>query len=134
MDGHGSKHMMRSVCMSFLFLLMALSNVPAHAEGSSTDRSSREMEAGRYRLGRHNYLAAINRFKGLISEYPDSPHAEEALGHLVEAYLALGIISEAQTAGATLRRKFPDGKWTAKAFADLKALGLTPAEEKILRY
>jgi outer membrane protein assembly factor BamD len=113
---------------------MALSNEPAHAEGLSTDHSSQEMEVGRYWLERQNYLAAINRFRGLISENPDSPHAEEALGHLVEAYLALGIISEAQTTGVTLRRKFPDGKWTAKAFADLKALGLTPAEEKMLRY
>jgi outer membrane protein assembly factor BamD len=134
MDGQGSKHMMRSVCISFLFLLMALSNMPAYAEGLSTDRSSQEMELGRYRLEKHNYLAAINRFRGLISEYPDSPHAKEALGHLVEAYLALGIVSEAQTIGATLRRKFPDGKWTAKTFADLKAWGLTPAEGKILRY
>lgn len=96
-------------------------------------RSSQDLEAGHYWLERHNYPAAINRFKALFSNNPDSPHAEEALGHLVEAYLALGIVSEAKKTASVLQRRFPGGNWTAKALAGLKALGLAPAEDKNLR-
>jgi tetratricopeptide (TPR) repeat protein len=129
----GSKHMVRAACIAFSLLLMVLPNMPARTEGLSNARSSQDMEAGRYWFEKHNYLSAINRFKRLISNDPDSSYAEEALAHLVEAYLALGILSEAKTASAVLQRRFPSGKWPAKALADLKVLGLTPAEDKNLR-
>jgi outer membrane protein assembly factor BamD (BamD/ComL family) len=129
----GPEHMLRAACIAFSLLLMALPNTPAQAGGLTNARSSQDMEVGRYWLERHNYLAAMNRFKGLISNYPDSPHTEEALAHLVEAYLALGILLEAKAACVVLQRRFPGGKWLAKALAGLKALGLTPDEDKNLR-
>ena len=63
------------------------------------------------------------------TQFPTSRHVEEALAHLTESYLALGIASEARTAVAVLGRKFPNGHWSAQARAALQSAGLEPAED-----
>ena len=90
----------------------------------------KEMEVGRYYIGRLNHIGAINRFKVVVTQFQTSRHVEEALARLVEIYLALGIGSEAQTAVAVLKRKFSDGHWSTGAHAALKSAGLDPAEDE----
>lgn len=85
-----------------------------------------EMNVGRYYLERHNYLAAINRFRVVIEDYQTTAHVEEALMRTAEAYMALGIKGEAQTAAAVLGYNFPDSKWYRHAYALLKSDGLEP--------
>ena len=92
--------------------------------------ADREMMIGRYNIGKRNYLGAINRFKTVITRYPTSANAEEALAALADAYLAIGIRSEAQCAVAVLQRKFPDGHWSHEALDALRANGLEPAEDE----
>jgi len=65
-----------------------------------------EMEVGRYYLKKRNYIAAINRFKVVATDYQTTAHVEEALMRLTEAYMALGIKKEAQTAAAVLGHNF----------------------------
>jgi outer membrane protein assembly factor BamD len=55
---------------------------------------------------------------------------EEALMRLTEAYVALGIIDEAQTSAAVLGHNFPDSRWYKDAYALMQARGLTPSENK----
>ena len=62
--------------------------------------AAKEMEIGRYYLKRGHYSAAINRFRVVVEEFQTTTHTPEALMRLVEAYLALGLTDEAQTAGA----------------------------------
>jgi outer membrane protein assembly factor BamD len=88
-----------------------------------------EMEVGRYYLKRHNYLAAINRFRVVITEYQTTPQVEEALMRVAEAYMALGVKGEAQTATAVLGYNFPDSKWYQHAYTLLKSDGLEPRED-----
>ncbi len=88
-----------------------------------------EMNVGRYYLKNHNYLAAINRFKVVVRDYQTTAHVEEALMRLTEAYMALGIKSEAQTAAAILGHNFPDSKWYKDAYVLLKSDGLAPRED-----
>ncbi len=64
------------------------------------------MEIGRYYLKRGHYAAAINRFRVVVEEFQTTTHTPEALHRLVEAYLALGLTDEAQTAGAILGYNF----------------------------
>jgi outer membrane protein assembly factor BamD len=90
--------------------------------------AGKEMSIGRFYLNRHNYTAAINRFRNVLQYYQTTRHAEEALYRLVEAYLGLGITDEAQTAAAVLGHNFPDGQWYKDAYALLKGKGLSPAE------
>lgn len=92
--------------------------------------AGKEMSVGRFYLNRRNYTAAINRFRNVLANYQTSRHAEEALYRLTEAYLGLGITSEAQTAAAVLGHNFPDGQWYKDAFALLKGGGLSPNEDQ----
>jgi outer membrane protein assembly factor BamD len=85
-----------------------------------------EMTVGRYYLNRHNYLAAINRFRTVVTEYQTTPQVEEALMRLTECYLALGIVNEAQTAAAVLGHNFPDGQWYKHAYSQLQKVGVQP--------
>jgi outer membrane protein assembly factor BamD len=92
--------------------------------------AGKEMSIGRFYLQRHNYTAAINRFRSVLANYQTTRHAEEALYRLVEAYLGLGITDEAQTAGAILGHNYPDGQWYKDAYALLKGGGLEPHENQ----
>jgi outer membrane protein assembly factor BamD len=89
-----------------------------------------EMQVGRYYLHRDNYLAAINRFRTVVSEYQTTAQVEEALMRLTEAYMALGIVNEAQTAAAVLGHNFPDSKWYKHAYGLLGKRGLEPQEHE----
>ena len=92
--------------------------------------AGREMTIGRYYLDRRNYTAAINRFRNVVSQYQTTNQIEEALARLTEAYLALGIVNEAQTAGAVLGHNFPDSSWYKDTYKLLQTKGLEPREER----
>ena len=47
---------------------------------------------------------------------------------LTEAYMALGIVDEAQTAAAVLGHNFPDSRWYSDAYQLVKSGGLEPSE------
>jgi outer membrane protein assembly factor BamD len=89
-----------------------------------------EMQVGRYYLRRNNYLAAINRFRTVVTEYQRTEQVEEALMRLTEAYMALGIVNEAQTAAAVLGHNFPDSRWYKHAYGLLGQRGLQPQEHE----
>ena len=73
--------------------------------------AAKEMEIGRYYLKNSHYMAAINRFKIVIEEYPTTSHTPEALHRLVEAYLSLGLTKEATISGAILGHNFKSSVW-----------------------
>jgi outer membrane protein assembly factor BamD len=85
-----------------------------------------EMQVGRYYLRHSNYLAAINRFKVVVTDYQTTAQVEEALSRLTEAYMALGIVPEAQTAAAVLGYNFPDSKWYKNSYTLLQKKGTKP--------
>ena len=88
--------------------------------------AGKEMSVGRYYLKRRNFGGAINRFRNVLAKYQTTRHVEEALYRLVEAYLGLGIVHEAQTAGAVLGHNYPDSQWYKDAYALLTGRGLKP--------
>ena len=90
--------------------------------------AANEMTVGRFYLKKHNYIAAINRFKVVVQGYQDTRHIEEALARLVEAYMALGVVDEAQTAAAVLGHNFPNSRWYKDSYTLLKSDGLAPRE------
>lgn len=89
----------------------------------------KEMDIGRFYLKKHQYLAAINRFKTVVSEYQTTRHVEEALARLVECYYAMGVINEAQTAAAVLGHNFPESPWYKDSYALLQKGGYEPSED-----
>ncbi len=88
--------------------------------------ASKEMEIGRYYLRRENYTAAINRFRVVVEQFQTTSHTPEALLRLVEAYLALGLPNEAQTAGAILGHNFQASPFYDDAFRLLNDQELAP--------
>src|SRR6202008_1070949 len=100
------------------------------AQVTEDQLAGKEMSIGRFYLNRHNYTAAINRFRNVLPDYQTTRHAAEALYLLVEAYLGLGIADEAQTAAAVLGHNFPDSQWYQDAYDLLKTGGLRPQENK----
>jgi outer membrane protein assembly factor BamD len=92
--------------------------------------AGKEMDTGRYYLRRKEFTGAINRFKIVVTQYQTTRHVEEALARLAESYLALGVVSEAQTAAAVLGHNFPDSRWYADAYKLVKSRGLEPLEDK----
>jgi outer membrane protein assembly factor BamD len=92
--------------------------------------AGKEMSIGRFYLNRHNYTAAINRFRAVLTSYQTTRHSEEALYRLTEAYMGLGITDEAETAAAVLGHNFPDGQWYKDAYGLLKGGGLEPRENQ----
>ena len=86
------------------------------------------MSVGRFYLTRKNYTAAANRFREVLGKYQTTRHTEEALYRLTEAYLALGITHEAQTAAAVLGHNYPDSPWYKDSYKLLQSNGLEPRE------
>jgi outer membrane protein assembly factor BamD len=88
--------------------------------------AGKEMEVGRYYLRQGSYLAAINRFKRVITQYRNTSQTPEALYRLTEGYMALGIVSEAQTAAAVLAANYPESQWYRDAYRLVKSDGQEP--------
>jgi outer membrane protein assembly factor BamD len=105
-------------------------NAKRKIEVARDQLAGKEMVTGRYYLNRKDFTGAINRFKIVVTQYQTTRHVEEALMRLSEAYLALGVASEAQTAAAVLGHNFPDSRWYADAYRLVKSGGLEPAENK----
>ncbi len=92
--------------------------------------AGKEMQVGRYYLERKEYLASIQRFRVVVERYPNTNQVEEALARLVEAYMGLGIVQEAQAAAAVLGTNYPDSQWYADSYKLLKSGGLEPRENQ----
>ncbi len=90
--------------------------------------AGKEMAVGRYYLKRDQYVAAINRFRTVIEQYQTTSHTPEALHRLVEAYMGLGVVDEAQTAAAVLGYNFPGSIWYASSYDLLTGSNLAPRE------
>ncbi|MGA8320154.1 MAG: outer membrane protein assembly factor BamD [Xanthobacteraceae bacterium] len=93
--------------------------------------AGKEMDIGRYYMKNRDFIGAINRFKVVVTQYQTTRHVEEALERLSEAYIALGITDEAQTAAAVLGHNFPESPWYKDAYNLVKNNnGQEPAENK----
>lgn len=88
--------------------------------------AANEMTVGRYYQKQGNWVAAVNRYKVVVSEYQTTAHVEEALYRLVEANMSLGIVAEAQSATAVLGHNFPNSEWYKHSYALLKSGGVSP--------
>lgn len=88
--------------------------------------AGKEMEVGRYYYRQGAYLAGINRFKRVVTEFQKTSQTPEALYRLTEGYVALGIQSEAQTAAAVLGANYPQSEWYRSAYQLVSSDGMQP--------
>ena len=91
--------------------------------------AGKEMTVGRWYLRNGQPLAGIGRFKNVIDRYQTTSHTPEALYRLVEAYLTLGLMDEANRDGAVLGANYPGDRWYTAAYGLLTSKGLKPLVE-----
>jgi outer membrane protein assembly factor BamD len=97
--------------------------------------AGKEMDVGRYYLGKQAYLAALNRFKNVVEGFQTTSHAPEALHRMVECYLALGILDQAQKTASILGYNYPGSSWYGDTYELIRntipdALGAAPKPGK----
>ncbi|GHD48498.1 Beta-barrel assembly machine subunit BamD [Marinobacter persicus] len=73
-----------------------------------------ELHAARYYIKREAYLAANNRARYVVENYPSAPAVEDALILMTDTYRMLELDDAAEDSLATLRKNFPD----SDVFAD----------------
>jgi outer membrane protein assembly factor BamD len=106
-------------------------NAKRKIEMARDQLAGKEMSIGIEYLKKKQFTGAINRFKIVVTQYQTTRHVEEALMRLTEAYMALGIVQEAQTAAAVLGHNFPDSPWYRDAYRLVQSsTGLEPSENK----
>jgi outer membrane protein assembly factor BamD len=88
--------------------------------------AGKEMAIGRYYLKRGEMVASISRFRTVVEKYQTTSHVPEALHRLVEAYLSLGVIKEAQTSAAVLGHNYPGSDWYEDTYALMQEYGAAP--------
>ena len=86
--------------------------------------AGKEMEVGRYYLQRGEHLAAINRFKKVVTDYQTTTHVPEALHRLVESYLSIGLTGQAQQVAAVLGTNYPGSDWYSDSYALMQGQGV----------
>ena len=73
--------------------------------------AAKEMYIARYYFDKKKWIPAINRFRKITDEYDTTIYAEEALHRLVEIYLTIGFVQQAEKYAATLGYNYPDSYW-----------------------
>lgn len=73
--------------------------------------AAREMSIGRFYQKNRSYLAAIKRFRTVVTQYQTTEQTPEALLRLAECYAALRMRKELLAMHAVLRRNHPDSVW-----------------------
>ena len=91
--------------------------------------AGKEMEVGRFYMGRGQYVGAINRFKLVVDKYQTTSHVPEALHRLVESYTALGLHAEAKRTASVLGFNYPGSDWYIDSYT-LVETGKLPEENR----
>ena len=90
--------------------------------------AGKEMDIGRFYMKKGHFGAAINRFRVVVEDFQTTTHTPEALHRLVEAYVSLGLDSDAQTAGAILGHNFQGTNWYKDTHVLLTGRGISTEE------
>ncbi len=73
--------------------------------------SANDVHVAKYYLRREAYVAAVNRAKNVVVNYPETPSIEEALAIMAFAYDRLGITDLRDDALRVLRLNYPNSKY-----------------------
>ncbi|MBL6624791.1 MAG: outer membrane protein assembly factor BamD [Alphaproteobacteria bacterium] len=79
--------------------------------------AGKEMAVGRFYAERGYHAAALRRFEKVVASYQTTNQVPEALYRMVEVYLALGLVDEADRVGSVAVYNYPDSFWTKELLA-----------------
>ena len=78
--------------------------------------ASKEMYLGRHYMKKGKWIAAINRFKHVITEHDQTIFVEEAIHRLVEVNYKIGLIEESQKYASLLGYNYLSSEWYKKSY------------------
>jgi len=78
--------------------------------------AAKEMYIGRYYLQREQWIAAINRFKKVITYYDTTVYTAEALHRLVEVNYKIGLIDESKKYASVLGYNYLSNEWYKETY------------------
>jgi outer membrane protein assembly factor BamD len=81
-----------------------------------------EANVAQFYYDRGAYVAAVNRCKYALENYPQTPALEDALGIQAKAYKQMGLAQLADDTVRVLRMNFPDSRYL-KEIEEVKAAG-----------
>jgi len=84
------------------------------ADLASSHLAGKEMAVGRFYLNKEHYSAALKRFAVVVRDYDRTNQVSEALYRMGEAYLSLGLDSEAERVLQVAIYNYPDSVWTER--------------------
>ena len=91
--------------------------------------ASKEMYIGKHYLKKKKWIAAINRFKIILSDYDTTIYVEEAIHRLVEVHYHIGLVEESKKYAKLLGYNYLSSKWYEKSY---KILNKDYTTEKII--
>ena len=96
--------------------------------------ASKEMYIGRHYIKKGKWIAAINRFKTVATDYDQTVFIEEALHRLVEIYYKIGLEIESRKYAVLLGYNYPESKWYENTYKvhkkDYKVLEIKKENKK----
>ena len=78
--------------------------------------ASKEMYIGKHYLKKKKWIAAINRFKIIVSDYDTTIYVEEAIHRLVEVHYHIGLLEESEKYAQLLGYNYLSSKWYEKSY------------------
>ena len=91
---------------------------------------ARKWRSAAITTGRAAISPASTASSGSSPNFRNTSQTPEALYRLAEGYMALGIVSEAQTAAAVLGYNYPNSDWYKDAYRLVSSDGQAPVENK----
>ena len=74
------------------------------------------MYIGVHYVKKKKWIAAINRFKNVVTNYQETSFIDEALHRLVELHYYLGLVEEAQKYASLLGYNYKSSEWYSKSY------------------
>ena len=78
--------------------------------------ASKDVYIGRHYIKKQKWVAALNRFKGVLQNYENTIYAEEALHRLVEIYYTLGMEDESKKYAILLGYNYQSSEWYKESY------------------
>ena len=78
--------------------------------------AAKEMYIGRLYLDKEKWIAAINRFKKVVTYYDTTVYTPEALHRLVEVYYRIGLVEESKKYASVLGYNYQSNQWYKETY------------------
>ena len=101
--------------------------------------ASKEMYIAKFYMDSKKWIAALNRYKKVLEDYPDSIFVEESLHRIVEIYYIIGLEKESKKYASLLGYNYLSSAWYKESYRvfnqdyEIKSLKKTNKKENILK-